>query len=239
VDRAIDGVDFIRGIWNFFLNRQHGWRSSSGKPEPVNHIRLHPVHTAHEPGGKAAAQQWWYQPEYRGPASVMDLTRDWKKLSTFTTRVRHYVSHSAYADSISAALRQYVRALDRHDMSDAFMRLWSVMGLLTATARMTYDDTVKRASFLYADPDLAQLILENLRRERNRLVHEGQDSHAGEICVYQAKRHVEALLEFHIRNRFRFQTLDEAGAFLSLPRNLEALEQKMKHYRAAKQYQQL
>lgn len=239
VDRAIDAIDYLRGIWNYFFNRQQAWRLSTGRTEPVNRIRLHPIHSVHELDGKAATESWWYQPEYRAAASVLDVSREWSRMSTFTRRVRQYLTHNAYRPAIEGGLRQYVRALDRSDMSDGFMRLWAVLEVLTATAGLKYEETIRRASFVFADADLMQLILNNLRRERNRLVHEGQDSHAGEMCMYQLKQYVEALLEFHIRNRFRFQTLDEAGAFLGLPRNLQALEQKMKHFRAAKQYQKL
>jgi hypothetical protein len=239
IDKGMDCVDLIRSIWNFFFNRQQLWRSSSGVPEPVNRIRLHPIHSVHRADGTLGTDQWWYQPEYRHPARTVDVTAEWAKVSTFTRRVRQYLSHCTYANAVASGLRQYVRALDHADMSTAFSRLWAALELLTATSRLTYDDTVKRASFVFGDSEYMQLVLQNLRRERNRLVHEGAESHAGEVCVYQVKHCVEALLEFHIRNRFRFQTLDEAGAFLSLPRNLSALRQKMRHFRAAKLYQKL
>ncbi len=240
IDRALDAVDLLRGIWNFYYNRGQSWRISGGTPKPVNRVFLHPIHSCHEVNGDLVAkEQWWYQPEYRAPATITDLTSDWSRIATFTRRVRRYLAHSHYAESVADALRQYVRALDRHDMEDAFIRLWSVLEQLTATQQANFERTVKRASFVYRDSELPRLVLDNLRRERNRLVHEGGESQAGEVCLYQLKRYVEALLEFHIRNQFQFSNLEEAGTFFDLPRSLSEITTKMIHYRAAKRYQQL
>jgi len=45
--------------------------------------------------------------------------------------------------------------------------------------------------------------------------------------VYQLKSYVEKLLRFHIANHFEFESLEEAGKFMDLPPNVDALKKQI------------
>lgn len=67
-NKAIESIDFVRGIWNWFYNRSQTSRTSSGgKPLPVNKLICGPIHTLHFPSGElATSNTWWYEPSYLG-----------------------------------------------------------------------------------------------------------------------------------------------------------------------------
>ena len=78
---------------------------------------------------------------------------------------------------------------------------------------------MRRASFLYADPEREVHVqtLNHLRHYRNRSVHGGESSATIEAYLYQLKRYVEQLFLFHLTNSYGFRSFERAAAFLSLP----------------------
>ena len=87
VEQALDAIDEIRGIWNWYFNRQQSFRWSDGRPKPVNRLLLHPIHTVHEVSGQLATEAPWYQTEFRSAVTPVDITADRTKIATFTRRV--------------------------------------------------------------------------------------------------------------------------------------------------------
>jgi hypothetical protein len=110
--------------------------------------------------------------------------------------------------------------LDSFEWETSFLRLWGVLETLTGTQPYeSHDLTVKRAAFLYADPEreLHMQVLNHLRHYRNRSVHRGEGSETIEAYMYQLKRYVEVLLFFHLTSDYRFESLAKAAEFLDLP----------------------
>ena len=223
-------------IWNLALNRGSNLRISSGKRQPVNRFVLGPIHTLHTTSGKLATNSWWYQTEYQGPVSAYD-PGDSKadRLFKFTDTVRQDLRKSQYKEPLAACLLRYVRALDTPDWEDSYLRLWGVLEQLTNTGiQDNYKVTIRRASFIWKDRKYAQQILTHLRDYRNRAVHAGTESQDIETYMYQLKRIVEALIEFHLRNRFRFETISEVAEFMDLPDDDKELGRRLKIIKAAK-----
>jgi hypothetical protein len=75
VESALNGLNLLRGIWNFYLNYPVAWRRSAGQRNPVNEIVLGPIHSLHEPSGKLAVEYNWYEPDYVGPLISVRLDR--------------------------------------------------------------------------------------------------------------------------------------------------------------------
>lgn len=237
-ERAIDALDLLRALWNLALNRGGYWRMSTGKRIPVNRLVLGPIHTLHKPNGELASNSWWYQTEYQGPVSLHDPGNDKAEaMFRFTARARQYLRRSGYKDHLVACLLRYVRALDTSDWEDSYLRLWGVLEQLTNTGLQdNYKVTIRRASFIWEDRKYTQQILTHLRDYRNTAVHVGTENQDIETYVFQLKRHVEALIEFHLRNRFRFPTITEAAEFMDLPDDGTELDKKMKLIKAAKRF---
>jgi hypothetical protein len=221
---ALDAVDVIRGIWNLYENKRHYTRwSMGGNPLPVNKVILGPYHLLHFPNGKlASTSRWWYEQSYLGavaPHRFNDLSR----LNKYTSDIRNRLAKSHYGGDLEGAIIRYTRALDERDWNHAFIRLWGVLELLTDTIRLSHDQTIKRAAFIYQDHEYHLQILKQLRDYRNRTIHADAENSEMESFLYQLKNFIEDLLYFHLGNNFGFKTIQDAGNFLGLPRDKEAL----------------
>ena len=226
VDSALDAIDLVRGIWNWFLNRGHHIRISSGPYKPVNELILGPIHTLHEPQGKLAIESFWFEFSYRSPVKLRDLRPEIAKMNTFSKVVRHKLRSSKYRQDLEGAIIRYCRALDERDWNTSFLKLWSVLELLTNTAKLSNTITAKRAAFVFSDHEYQLQVLNHLRSYRNRAVHAGISTQEIESHLYQLKYCTEALLEFHLGNKFGFASLEEAGNFLQLPADSKTLKHR-------------
>ena len=227
--RALDALDLLRGIWNFALNLRKWSRTTGGARRPVNQLLLRPVHSLHDPDGSLAPMLDWHESseyiesEYIKPVySSRELSQHWTKVKKVEDDVRQWLARSAYEARLEDALRRYTRALDSFDWEASFLRLWGLLETLTGTQpHESHDLTVKRATFLYEDPEreFHVQVLNHLRHYRNRSVHGGESSETIEAYLYQLKRYVEELLIFHLDppNYTRFKTIAQAAAFLDLP----------------------
>lgn len=235
-ERALDAIDLVRASWNLALNRGKTWRYSSGRPSPVNDIRLSPFHTVHKADGSLATEIFWFDPGYSRPANIFSDKTKFEKVLAFATNLRNRLRTLAYREDIEGALIRYVRALDSADLNDAFLRLWSLLEYLTDSTHDAYKVATRRAAFMFSDRDRSQLVLSNLTNHRNRFVHVGSETGDIESLVFQLKRHVDALLLFHLGNRFGFASRAEAARFMDLPPVREELRLRIKRLRQATRF---
>jgi hypothetical protein len=221
-------LDILRAIWNFAIN----WSLLSqrsfggGRWEPVNKIRPGPVTTVHLPDGKLAAEQWWYEPCFV-QGDLEDLTKNWSTIEKNTPWFLKQWNLIPYKEDADAFWVRYARAFDRADHEANFLRLWSLLELLTGTNGERYDETIRRTLFICREREFNRLILEHLRDCRNALVH--RDESTGEVdrYLFQLKRYVEDLIRLHLAWAGKFQTLNEFGEFLSLPADSSMLKKRI------------
>jgi hypothetical protein len=232
-DAGIEAVDLLRGIWNLRLTFQR-WTISSHARGPINDIVLGPVHTVHNPNGQPAAGEFYYQPEYRKPHKVYDLSKGHDKLRQFQRRVMRQINRSKIGPFLRRSLIRYARAQDEADLDDCFLNLWSLLEALTCTPRAAYDMTVHRAASVWSDPAFPVQELTHLRSWRNRSVHLSESSDDRETRAYQLKSYVDQMLAFLIFNRnSRRQSLEETMQLLDMPHDAEELKRKLNLYRKA------
>ena len=225
-ERALDALDTLRGIWNWFFNRHIAWRVSSGLRKPVNRIQLGPIHSLHEPDGKLATTSFWYETGFRSPATVEQLSSHLTKLKVFEQSVKLALVRSSYGLWIEEAIRRYVRALDPTDWEGAFLKTWSLLEHLTDA--WYSDRLIERASFICDEPQYHRQVLRHLRAHRNASVHSGQESEERETHLLQAKRYAEALLQFHLRASQELSTREETMELLDSPLTAETLTRRRK-----------
>lgn len=233
---ALDAIDLVRGIWNWAFNRRHTTRMSFGSRQPVNRISLGPAHTLHKPSGELATDTFWYEQHYRSPIAKQNLRRDIAQLQKFSKIVRSQLQRSQYRHDLENAIIRYARALDDRDWNASFLRLWSILEHLTATTNDSNSVTARRAAFVFEDRDYQLQVLNQLRTHRNRTVHASVNTEEIEAYMYQVKNYVEALLEFHLGNSFRFSSIKEAAGFLDLPVDADALKYRIKVSQYALKY---
>lgn len=200
---------------------------------PINVIRLGPIHTIHMDDGLCASQIW-FEP-YHSPASAYapkDFLSTRKFINSCLTRLRN----CPYQEAVKASLVVYVRALDEWNQSNALIRLWSALEMLASPGHGNYDAVIRRCAFLWTDADFATQTLEHLRDYRNGLIHLGAERAEAKSHCFQLQQHYRALVYFHLGQSGRFRTLDDANRFLDLPNNLTELKVLELSLRRAKRF---
>jgi hypothetical protein len=235
--KALDRLDLIRAIWNYWNNRSRHLRISSGRQNPVNAFILGPIHTLHMPDGSPATDAWWYEPSYRAPVDVWRDTHHLPKMLAFAGKTRTQLRRLPYRDTIISALLRYSRALDSNDWNTAFLQLWSILELLTGTtANESHKTTVKRTAFAFKDFDFAYQSLLHLRSYRNAAIHSAEEGANIEPMMYQAKNAVEGLLNFHLRHAGNFASLGAAIEFLDSPADKSIVEKNIRNLIKVRRY---
>lgn len=215
-------------MWNFNLNHLTVTRWFSGRPRPINDIRLGPIHTLHHPNGAVAQQTFWYDPFYTSGEAARIADDKWDYTVRRTAEIRQQLARIPYRSSLREVFIRYVRALDSADFEKVFLKLWNLLEVLTGTtAGESYDKTVRRALFIWGDPEWSSAVLHHLRTYRNASVHSGYSTSEAEKYVYQLKRYVEELILFHLAARPRFKSIRDAAEYFEIPRDPAILRKKI------------
>lgn len=227
VPAALDSLDLLRGVWNFFLNFR-GWRISLGGlgHAPVNPIVLGPIHTLHHPNGSPALAAHWWEPSYIQQVTPVELRDRLRRLRNFERWCKDRLAHPRLGDALSAILLRYVRALDDRFLNASFLKLWGVLEALTDTSNRSHEVTVRRASVFFRPLAFRRISLDQLREWRNRIAHEGAESPDPEQMVYELKVYVDVLLRYLLRHVRDFHSVSEFGEFLDLPTDAGILEDR-------------
>lgn len=213
---ALDTIDLLRGMWNFSLNRKQHLIFHSGKRDPINKIMLGPLHSLHLPNGKRLPDPFWYDQTYVAPVPPLALSKNWGNLRQFEILVRRQLSRSHSKPFLREAFQRYTRAFDERSHETSFLKLWSLLEYLTRTNNQSYDVTIRRAACLWKDQAFHKEILQHLRDRRNSAVHADQAGSEITKLLYQLKRYVEGLLQFHTFHGHKFRNLEEVTSFLDL-----------------------
>jgi hypothetical protein len=151
VEQAVFAIDLLRAIWNLPINAAAQFRLSSTPYDPVNRIRFERVHTLHQGDGPLAHAQFWYEPAYVGRRQPYGPR--WDFLRRQELDAQRQLGKLKYRDELALLLVRRVRALDLPDRESSFLQLWSVLEDVTGTQEARHEDTVRRAAFIFSDPE--------------------------------------------------------------------------------------
>jgi len=228
VEKALGALNIFRGILNFVINYgQQTFSFGVTNRKPINQILLGPIHTLHKPNGEVAIQDFfWYEEEYQESLqpyhnnTVVNNVRQFDWIIKSVYEIRKNIQKSKIREELQNAILLYNDALDSYNYEVSYIKLWAALELLTATGQDdSHKVTIRRAAFIFNDPDQEKMHLELLRNFRNNLVHRGYMNAKLEIFVYDLKLHVEQLLRFLIFNQSRFESFGDVGYLLD--RNIE------------------
>jgi hypothetical protein len=228
VETALDSLNFFRGMLNYVINYgQQTFSFGEANRKPINKILLGPIHTLHKPNGEIAVKDiHWFEEEYQEPlqpyydTSIVNSVAQFDRIIKAVNKIRINVQKSKIKEELQNAILLYNNALDSYNYEVSYIKLWAALELLTATGQ---DDnhkvTIRRAAFIFNNPEQERMHLELLRNFRNNLVHRGYMNAKLEIFVYDLKLYVEKLLRFLIFNQSRFESFSDIGYLLD--RNIE------------------
>jgi hypothetical protein len=237
IDKGIDTSDTLRGLANFSLNYRSSRRTLSGLRKPVNQILPGPVHTVHNKDGTLVRPGvFWYDPRHAYHQQPRPAGRSYHAIGKSMLLLKRTIERSKVKDVAQEGLLRYTRALDNPDWEASFFHLWGALESVTFTnsPRSSYEDTIRRASFLFARRALARQTLKHLRDRRNAYTHRAAEHGNPEILIMQLKWYVEALLRWLIANPHRFQSKQEFQEFLDAPDDVGDIDRKIQVLRCAR-----
>ncbi len=232
-EKALTSLDFLRGILNFLLIESNSSFFFIEKIEPINCITIGPASTLHFQNGKLASDQIWYEPQYYHVNKKIYKIDNLIELKENENKIRENLNKHNYGEFLKSIFVNYTRAFDSVDFESSFLKLWCILEKLTNTTDISYDNTIKRAIFLFDDRNFHKQILEHLRTLRNIIVHHNKSNFEMIVYVYQLKRYVDKLIHFHIENKFDFKSIGKACEFLDLPFDVDILKEKIDTYEKA------
>lgn len=228
MEKGLELIDLIRGIWNFSINIRIPARIQWGPRNPINIIRLGPTHTLHYSNGNLATELLWYELNHLEKSCNWDVEHKWSYIQKDFLSIRKILNKIPYKNDLLQIFIRYTRALDTNDYESAYLKLWSILELLTDTAITSgYDKTISRSLFFYKDDILSKEIIEHLRIFRNNIVHLGESRVELDSLLFQIKRFVEDNIRNHIKLAGYFNSRSEFGSFLELSRDKDKLEKEI------------
>lgn len=233
---AAANLDLIRASWNFSLNEGTLARITfPTRDAPINRIILGRCHSLHQRDGALAFRGHWRRTREALPPpspSRAPSSAEWLRASQLHRSAVSRLRRHPYSEELKRGLIRYVRALDLVDGELCFLRLWSLVEFLTGSESQ-YDVTIRRILFLSKDREFARQVLENLRFQRNYLVHEGDPTEVVEKLVWPVKHYVEKLLRYHFTFGCKMSSLQEACQFLDMPADSQTLLRGIAAHRKA------
>jgi hypothetical protein len=228
-ERGLYDLDCLRGIWNLIRNSTRFGRYAVGRL-PVNGLRRGRFHTLHSSDGIELSEQFWYEPEWQWHEPPERLSEsDAASLFKAEARVYRLMKACPYVARVTEMIVRYSRALDGKDYGFALVSLWGALEFATSDADPNSQSVVKRAAFLWTDPDYAMTILEGIRELRNDAVHATGLDAVAERHLYSLKRYVEKLIWFHLEKGRTFTSFGEACEFLDLPTDMQNLRKRVRN----------
>ncbi|TDM04948.1 MAG: hypothetical protein C4K60_21220 [Ideonella sp. MAG2] len=229
--KAMRAIDLLRSLMCLMYNPRMQIAYGARAHEAINVIRLGGHHTVHLMDGKSAREGYWYEPYFK-PKSV--FTPDAPSLMAKNIRwAAKRISESNFNKALISSLLMFVRGLDLHEQNAAFLKVWGALELLTTPNVADYEKLIRRSSFLFKEVEYQRQVLEHLRQYRNANVHAGEESENARIHCFQLQTFYSAVAWFCIRNGMNFASIDDLGAFLDLPSEPSALQERLKNIRKA------
>lgn len=224
-DRAISDLTLLRGLWTLYATRG-SWSKHFGMREQRSLAAIHagPVYTLHLPDGSYAEDAFWYDNDLAGRGKPFEPPHGWKNLDANRRWAQRRMASLPHGHEIADLVERYAVALDQTNLDVAFLQLWSLLEKVTDTIGANYDETIRRATWIFADRDTASEILQAMRLQRNRFVHAARSGGERDQMVYAIKNFVEPHLLRLLGNQFRLDSIEEYARFLSLPNSVESLE---------------
>ncbi len=233
VETASADLDFLRGLWNWRINRRIVYRTTSERA-PFNTIRIGPRYTVHRHSGTLVTTQYWYEPSYvpsRNPPTISSA--QWSEALSEELRVRRLLKAVPYAEDLKRAFTTYARALDTNDHQVSLLRLWGVLEGLVGVQDANHKVIARRTANLFDDTVAASAELNLIREQRNRLAHAGTATGSEDHLCMMLRRYLDALFKIHLGMGRHFESLARFGEFLDLPRDHVLLRRAIAERRLA------
>jgi hypothetical protein len=229
---ALNTLDTLTGLWNLLLSHRQ-WHLLPGvRQSPIlGVIHYGPIHTLHQPNGDPVGDFCWYNSSYKTDSKLYCPKNGWASTKRKFGHITKRLLSLEYHQPLLRLLGRYGAALNTNDSGVAFLQLWSVIEHITDTVGARYEETSKRASWIYDDHEIGQDMMEAMRRNRNVYVHSAKEDRQADQMALLLKSIVDDHLLRLVFNQFGVASIDEYAQIISLSSDLTVLQNRMRHTR--------
>jgi hypothetical protein len=196
-----------------------------GHAKPLGVIHTGPIHALRS-SKTDVLNPFWYEPDYVEDRALFVPPPGWGPLEHKRRQANRKIQRLGYRHDLEEILVRFAGALDQSNLDIACIQLWGLLEKITDTVGSNYDETIRRASWVFEDREIAKAQLESVRLRRNLFVHSARSSDDREQVAQMIKGLVEPHLVRLIRNDFRVRTIREYANCLKLSRNEEVIKRQ-------------
>ena len=226
---GLNTLNVFRALFNLFISNQSVTILESELSfKPQCYACNGPYYFLEQVDGESDTKIY-FQSEFRSEVrklnNIATKLSDPSKLRSFFRKAKRSVGQ---VEEMSYILDRYITVLDSRSYDDAFLRLWSVLELVTNTsgAGFSHEKTVKRASAIYQDRKKAEYLLNSMKYIRNQFVHNNLSQDISSLIMGQLKNTVENHILELLGSIVNVTRLEDYGKFLDLASTGDDLEQK-------------
>lgn len=216
--QAEDAYNLLFGALNLRLLRADIQRMSGGKTPQILGVTAFPYVTIHDQNKEMFEGYWYFNWEKPSEALFRGGHLDEYITSRFN-KVLSHVRKSNWRRDAERAIQQYYVSFSNSNMMDSFRDGWRLLELVGGFSNSNHRTLVKRASFLFPDPEIYAQIGFHLLERRNAISHVGRigaETEDEQIAI-QMHNFVLPITKFFVSNPFGFETKEELWSFLDLP----------------------
>lgn len=229
-DQAMESANLLRGLWSIVSQfRARTIRLSARTAEPLGVIHKGAIDTLHNLDKSKATDFFWFEPHYIEDRKLFSPKHGWKWLEGQRRKITRKLLRNPLKNVASKLVSRYIDALDNANLDVTFVQLWSLLEKITDTVGSNYDETIRRAAWIYADRNQIKEQLDCVRMRRNRFIHSATSGEEVDQATYLLKDVVDLHLLKILVNDFGFASLEEYGHLLSLPTDFETLKKKRRY----------
>jgi hypothetical protein len=218
--RALFAINLLRSLWTMAVT--YGRKSigfgGSKRPAPLSVVHSGPVHILYHSNRQPAQEElFWRQPDPRGDWDLFQPSVPWSQLEKHRRAACRSISALPFEKEFIELMVRYISALDQTDHDVAFLQMWSILEKVTDTIGAKYEETIKRATWLWVNRSLGREVLECIRIQRNRYVHASRSAEAPDEAAHLIKSVLEPLLLQLLQNIFKVRTIRDFAEVLAMP----------------------
>jgi hypothetical protein len=226
-DKIFRSTEIFQAVYNLVLKT---WNLIGSEQKPEALMLMGPYHFLFREKKSLHTETLWYNPAFRDEhwgSSSGDSKKIYETAQTVRDALAKLENHPL-KEPISSALLMMNDGMQSADMSRRTLRYWTAIERLfqADNERVSYENIIKRATYLEDAESLAKAKLARLVRIRNRYVHMGATENEHHQLTQYLADHVRRHLFYILFNGDDFTDHSEFLEMTKLPSDAETLKRQ-------------
>lgn len=227
VDKIFQATELFRSVYNLTLKP---WNVIGSEQKPEATLLMGPYHFLFRGNKPLHSENTWYNPSYRdefwsGTSANFEKVA---KKARFVREALEKLEEHPLRDPLSLAFLMMNDGMEAADMSRRTLRYWTAVERLfqSDNERVSYEDIIKRATYLEEVPEIARAKLHRLVRIRNRYVHMGASENEHHQLTQYLADHIKGHHFYLLFNGDDFSCHTDFIDMTKLPADLITLQRR-------------